>query len=47
MVLHGWFAVNNDNCKPEEGDPITEGHCGLADPGKSVLAEIIDCQLTA
>eukprot|EP00258_Populus_trichocarpa_P034021 XP_024450040.1 uncharacterized protein LOC7480612 [Populus trichocarpa] len=31
--------VNNDNCKPEEGDPITEGHHGLADPGKSVIAE--------
>ncbi|KAJ6955897.1 LOW QUALITY PROTEIN: hypothetical protein NC652_007104 [Populus alba x Populus x berolinensis] len=27
--------VNNDNCKPEEGDPITEGHHGLADPDAS------------
>ncbi|KAJ6686684.1 RNA-BINDING PROTEIN [Salix purpurea] len=27
--------INNDNCKPEEGDPITEGHCGLADPDAS------------
>ncbi|KAF9688153.1 hypothetical protein SADUNF_Sadunf02G0167500 [Salix dunnii] len=35
-------ASSSDIRKPEEGDPITEGHCGLADPGKSVLAEIID-----
>lgn len=27
--------VNNDNCKPEEGDPITEGHHGFADPDAS------------
>ncbi|XP_011042231.1 PREDICTED: uncharacterized protein LOC105137965 [Populus euphratica] len=27
--------VNNDNCKPEEGDPITEGHHGLVDPDAS------------
>lgn len=29
------MEVNNDNCKPEEGDPITEGQHGLADPDAS------------
>ncbi|CAK7348398.1 unnamed protein product [Dovyalis caffra] len=38
-----WYANSGVQAliKLGEGDPITEGHCGLADPSESIIDEII------